>query len=42
MVFGEIILAIINFLTVPTWHLVAFFIVLFVIAIAILISRLGF
>lgn len=42
MLFGQTIILVINFLTYPAWHLVAFFAVLFLMVIFWLLSTLGF
>lgn len=42
MTFGDTILAIINFLTYPTWHLVVFYIILFLIIVWVMVKEWGF
>jgi len=42
MIVGDTILTIINFLTFPTWHLVVFYILLFLIVVYTMIKSWGF
>ena len=42
MIIGDAILAIINFLTYPTWHLVVFYLILFLIVIWSMVKSWGF
>lgn len=42
MVFEEMVIAVVAFLTVPTWHLVVFFVIIFAIILYLLIASLGF
>ncbi|MEI7424579.1 MAG: hypothetical protein WCK10_00465 [Candidatus Staskawiczbacteria bacterium] len=39
---GEVALIVINFLTYPTWHLVVFFIIIFIIIIYSMLKDWGF
>ncbi len=40
--FGVIALAVINFLTVPTWHLVVLYVILFLIVVWFMVKSWGF
>jgi type II secretory pathway component PulF len=42
MALGDILLAIINFIKYPAWHLVIFFVILFAIVIYSMLSDWGF
>jgi hypothetical protein len=42
MIVGDFLLAAINFLTVPTWHLIVLAVVILVIFAAVFVGSLGF
>jgi hypothetical protein len=42
MIIGDVILTVVNFLTVPVWHLVVLYILLFLIVVYTMIKSWGF
>jgi len=40
--FGNAVIAIVNFLTFPTWHLVVLYVIIFLIVIWAMVKEMGF